>query len=183
VEDLESFKNRKTIVNVKVKDEKGKDTGEINVEIVWDDKNEGKGEEEEKKRAAAEAAAAEKKRREEEEEKKKRAAAEAAAAEKKRREEEEEREKEKKKRENKRNEEGSEKKSRSIKPSSSGSNDVLRIRIIDGKFYEKQDIFGSGDPYIRILFNDETRKTKVYHNTKSATYNESMLYINKHICI
>jgi hypothetical protein len=67
----------------------------------------------------------------------------------------------------------SEKEARTSKPT---SKNTLRVRVIDSKFYERQDIFGAGDPYVIIRFNNEKCKTKVYHNTKNATYNEGKLY-------
>jgi hypothetical protein len=48
--------------------------------------------------------------------------------------------------------------------------------VIDAKFYERQDVFGVGDPYVKIIFNDEKFKTKVYHNIKFAIYNEGILF-------
>jgi outer membrane biosynthesis protein TonB len=162
VENLETYKKKKGIINVKVKDGQQRGTGEMNVEIEWDEGNNGKVREEEEERKKKEKEKAEKEKAEKEKAEKEKA--------------------EKEKVENKKKEEGSEKKSRSIRPTASTSSmplkekekEILRVRVIDGKFYEKQDIFGSGDPYVKISFNNETHKTKVYHNTKSATFNESM---------
>jgi hypothetical protein len=136
VEELERFKNKKTAVNLKVKDGKGKETGEINVEIELESKIQkaGGGKEEEEKQTEL---------RKKREEVRARAIKEMAI----------ERE----------------------KASKSISDSALNIRVIDAKFYEKQDVFGAGDPYVIVKFSNKRFRTKTYNNTKTATYNEGLL--------
>jgi hypothetical protein len=52
---------------------------------------------------------------------------------------------------------------------------VLRIKIIDGGFYEKQDTFTAGDPYFVLIYNNLKFKSQVYHGTKTATFNQGSL--------
>jgi outer membrane biosynthesis protein TonB len=215
VEDLEIFKKKKGVINVKVKNFKEEETGEINIEIELDDKY--KGEEEVKEEgllkgfsfAGAKSEVSfleldtttekkeegeEKKQKEGEEKKRKEEEKKNAKSEKKKEKEEEKRqEKEKKERENdekikirndKKKEGRSSKKNIEEERGKEISKDTLKVRVIDAKFYEKQDIFGMGDPYVIVKFNNEEFKTKTYHNTKTATYNEGIfklilnIYIN-----
>jgi Ca2+-dependent lipid-binding protein len=54
------------------------------------------------------------------------------------------------------------------------SEDVLNVRVIDAKSYEKQDIFGQGDPYVKIKFDIQSFRTKTVKDTKTAIYNEGI---------
>jgi hypothetical protein len=49
---------------------------------------------------------------------------------------------------------------------------LLIVKVISGRFFEKQDIVGKGDPYVVVKFNKISKKTKVFKNTLSATFNE-----------
>jgi hypothetical protein len=158
VGELEQFKNKKTPLHLIVKDEKGKDTGELNVEIEWNAK-------EEKKivetpppplppPSLIPAAVVEIPKKEEEKEVRARALEDTTT----------------------------------IKPekATEEEKDALNVRIINAKFYEKQDVFGAGDPYVQVKFNNKKFRTKTYNNTKTATYNEGMydnIYAHIHIHI
>jgi hypothetical protein len=55
------------------------------------------------------------------------------------------------------------------------SEDVLLIKVVKAKFYEKQDVFSDGDPYVVVTFDQQKFKTKVVNNTKTPVYNEGWL--------
>jgi hypothetical protein len=55
--------------------------------------------------------------------------------------------------------------------------DLLIVKVISGKFFEKQDVFGKGDPYVVVKFDKISKKTKVFKNTLSATFNEGEEYV------
>jgi hypothetical protein len=54
------------------------------------------------------------------------------------------------------------------------SEDSINIRVVKGKFYEKQDVFGQGDIYVRLKFDTHTFQTKVFNNSKEATFDEGI---------
>jgi negative regulator of genetic competence, sporulation and motility len=145
VRDIERYEKRKTPMHLYVKNEKGKDTGELNVEIEW-----GLKEVEEKKTEPLE----EKKVKEKEEEPRKKA----------------------EKPQERSLKETIIEPEKISKPVS--EEDTLKVRIINAKFYEKQDVIEKGDPYVTINFNNKKQRTKTYKNTKTPTYNEG---INIHI--
>jgi hypothetical protein len=162
-----------------VKNEKGKDTGELNVEIEWNAKEEDTFKQ---TRAGAktpipEAAGAEviitpeeesEEESEEEEEEEEEAEKEEEEAEVEA-ETEPEVEVEAETEPEIRGARGDEDKS---KPTKLVTVDVLKVRVINAKLYEKQDVIDVGDPYVKVKFNDKKFKTKVVKNTQMATYNE-----------
>jgi hypothetical protein len=54
------------------------------------------------------------------------------------------------------------------------SEDSINIRVVKGKFYEKQDVFGQGDIYVKLKFDTQSFQTKVFNNTREATFDEGM---------
>jgi Ca2+-dependent lipid-binding protein len=50
--------------------------------------------------------------------------------------------------------------------------DTLFVRVVSGRFFEKQDVFGKGDPYVIVRYDTTKFKTTVYHNTLEATFDE-----------
>jgi Ca2+-dependent lipid-binding protein len=53
--------------------------------------------------------------------------------------------------------------------------DKLKVRVLNAKFYEKQDVFSVGDPFVVVKFGGEESKTKVISNTKTPTFNEGII--------
>jgi hypothetical protein len=146
VSNIERFENKKSKMNLRLKNEKGKESGEINIEIEWEASEEER--QESKKEEKQEAPQL---RREEWKKEGKQEAPQLR--------------REESKKEVKSEKEGVRKES---------LNNTLKVRVIDAKFYEKQDVFGQGDPYVTVTFNNRKFKTKVYNNTRSAIYNEGM---------
>jgi outer membrane biosynthesis protein TonB len=188
VGNIERFKNQKTKTNIKVKNEKGKETGEINVEVEWGSKPEKEEDSKKdvrssKKEEAPPPKKPEEKKREEpppsppptipslpkKPEEKKKEEAPPPPPQKKGEEDEL-----KKKRQQARERALEEMNAEREKASKVVSKDVLKVRVIDARFYEKQDVFGQGDPYVTVAFNNKKFRTKVHNNTKSATYNEGI---------
>jgi Ca2+-dependent lipid-binding protein len=54
---------------------------------------------------------------------------------------------------------------------------TLKIVVIEGEFYEKQDLITAGDPYVTLTFNNQKAKTKTFHNTKKAVFKEGIFCI------
>jgi hypothetical protein len=66
-------------------------------------------------------------------------------------------------------EEGAERKGEAVVERGAGS---IKFVIASAKILKKQDVFGEGDPYVRVLYNGEEQKTKVIKNTRKPTWDE-----------
>jgi Ca2+-dependent lipid-binding protein len=53
----------------------------------------------------------------------------------------------------------------------------VKLQIHSGKIYEKQDAFSKGDPYVKIIIdNNERNRTEVINNTLNPEWEESIYY-------
>jgi Ca2+-dependent lipid-binding protein len=47
---------------------------------------------------------------------------------------------------------------------------TIRFIVSSAKILKKQDTFGQGDPYVRIVYNGEERKTAVIKDTRNPKW-------------
>jgi Ca2+-dependent lipid-binding protein len=57
--------------------------------------------------------------------------------------------------------------------------DSLRVLVVDGEFYKKQDVITEGDPYVTVTFNGQKKRTRTVNNSKKGVYNEGVFDIFK----
>jgi hypothetical protein len=55
----------------------------------------------------------------------------------------------------------------------------IKFILRSGKVNEKQDIFSKGDPYVRMIYGNEERKSEVEHNTLTPKWNKGIYTFKK----
>jgi Ca2+-dependent lipid-binding protein len=54
----------------------------------------------------------------------------------------------------------------------------LQISIIEGKNFDKKDLFSDNDAFVELYLDDKKEKTKVEHNCKTPHWNQTfILYV------
>ena len=49
----------------------------------------------------------------------------------------------------------------------------LQVTIIEGKNFDKKDLFSDNDAFVELFFEDKKEKTKVEHNSKTPHWNQT----------